>query len=1263
MRFEILIYILNGLNFLFMMKKVLLWLVVWTMSAAAAFAQDASTVTVYDGEDTNAYVPVYGLYADAYLKCEYVIPAESLADATGGQLTSLTWYLQTPAASAWGANFQVFLKEVNGTTLSAYEGPSGGQIVYEGPLDGTSTEIKIDFTESYTYGGGDLLVGIYNTAAGTYKSAKFYGKNADGVSITGYSYSSLDAVSLNQRNFGPKTMFEYTAGSGPVLPRPSNLVVSNITPTSAVVSWTPAGEETSWNVAFKKHSEEEWQQFSSNEASFNLDPLEKGNDYDVRVQAVYAEGTSSWITTRFVTTICEDSDKGEIFYELGDSYGDGWGANAIQVVYHDTGIVLETISLASGSSGSGSFQLCYGETYDFIWVSGSYGAECSFKIYDAGGTIIEHAAGTAPAAGALCDPYLFKYVSCAIPRNVVVSDVVYNGAKVSWTPGAEGQDAFEVVYSADEPFDPDAEGCLHVKVNGSNSTVLDDLSETTTYHVAVRACCSDEEVSNWSNAVGFTTPEQFPAPTALQSYDVRARQAKVVWKGQAESYNIRYRKAAQGEVRLSESFEDGIPTNWAANDADGDGQNWQVVDLTTSFSGEFSAKDGNNAIMSRSWANQVALTPDNWLISPKVTLDGLFKYWIMDDGQYPETYRIYVSTTGTDIADFQPLTDDIQSPASQAWVQRSHDLSSFNGEAGYIAIRHYNCTDQDLMLIDLVTVEDAAIAPEDWTVVSNVSDIYTGAWYYHQLSDLEPKTTYEVEAQANYGETASKWTSTVSFETADENTLPSDLTVSPIGDTYANVEWNGVQEKFNLRYRTAEKSGGFFEDFEGNALPEGWTIIDADGDGHNWGPRTVADDSQGNPTGFGSYCFTSASWMQSTGALTPDNYLVTPQVDLKGTLSVWLRGQDPSYAAENFSILLSTTGNAAADFTIELVPETAATGVLTEYTADLSAYEGQKGYIAIRHYDITDMFYLNVDNFHIDDGNNIPAGEWQVVENIEDLSYKMTGLQNQTKYEVEVQGVLADGSTTDWTAPVAFTTLDKVYTLSEMIDQGIEGESGNIGGNLYMVAQTPNSEPITFVTDGEGAWAATTAVTATQFDNYCYIADAVGSLSNADTAPTLSFSAGTLYPGEYEPDLKCLDLTKEITELPAPCEVVKVLGFYDGQGSICANAPSAEAPGQSLAIDTSYGDFGLEAGQCYEMTVGIIKQTTRNGEAQPLSMFSGIVIGVTEIQPDGVDGVINNNVVKDVRFYDITGRYVGTTLDNAPSGIYIRTDGKKIFKK
>ena len=171
---------------------------------------NGNELTVYDGTVTNGYVPVYGFYCDAYLKCEYIMPATELSQMAGGTINAMTYYLSTPASDSWGAaNFQVFMKEVDFTSIDTYQGMDGATIVYEGPLDGTQAEMNIIFNIPYHYSGGDLLVGVYNTEKGSYKSASFYGEAVSGASVQGYSYSSLDAVTCNQRDFLPKTTFYY----------------------------------------------------------------------------------------------------------------------------------------------------------------------------------------------------------------------------------------------------------------------------------------------------------------------------------------------------------------------------------------------------------------------------------------------------------------------------------------------------------------------------------------------------------------------------------------------------------------------------------------------------------------------------------------------------------------------------------------------------------------------------------------------------------------------------------------------------------------------------------------------------------------------------------------------------------------------------------------------------------------------------------------------------------------------------------------------
>ncbi len=52
----------------------------------------------------------------------------------------------------------------------------------------------------------------------------------------------------------------------------------------------------------------------------------------------------------------------------------------------------------------------------------------------------------------------------------------------------------------------------------------------------------------------------------------------------------------------------------------------------------------------------------------------------------------------------------------------------------------------------------------------------------------------------------------------------------------------------------------------------------------------------------------------------------------------------------------------------------------------------------------------------------------------------------------------------------------------------------------------------------------------------------------------------------------------------------------------------------------------------------------------------------TKATTTGVEGLIDDNANRVVRYYDLNGRYVGTSLKNAPRGIYITGDGRKVVK-
>lgn len=194
------------------MKKFLLSLAVLAASAFALSAQE--TLTVYEGTATNNTVPAYIFYWDDFTRSQFVIPAADLEDMAGGSISAIKFYTTTdniPYSSVSTAD--VYLMEVEYTSISDFEPKANGTIVYQGTVDVVSAdgggEMTIQFATPYTYGGGNLLIGIENTTDAGYKNIYFYGQNVSGASVAGYQSSSLDNVTASQKNFIPKTTFTY----------------------------------------------------------------------------------------------------------------------------------------------------------------------------------------------------------------------------------------------------------------------------------------------------------------------------------------------------------------------------------------------------------------------------------------------------------------------------------------------------------------------------------------------------------------------------------------------------------------------------------------------------------------------------------------------------------------------------------------------------------------------------------------------------------------------------------------------------------------------------------------------------------------------------------------------------------------------------------------------------------------------------------------------------------------------------------------------
>lgn len=155
----------------------------------------------------------------------------------------------------------------------------------------------------------------------------------------------------------------------------------------------------------------------------------------------------------------------------------------------------------------------------------------------------------------------------------------------------------------------------------------------------------------------------------------------------------------------------------------------------------------------------------------------------------------------------------------------------------------------------------------------------------------------------------------------------------------------------------------FSESFNSNFDFDEWTIVDADGDGHNW--QHELDDNSDTPQAYDDTgCVVSLSHSWGT-ALQPDNWLISPEIALPddGLELTFMAAGKPPYAdfyyRECFSVYV---GSEADPDSMELVLDRVTTGQEYQlYTINLSDYAHETIRIAIRHHNCSDENRLRVD--------------------------------------------------------------------------------------------------------------------------------------------------------------------------------------------------------------------------------------------------------------------------------------------------------------
>ncbi|MBF6652496.1 peptidase [Flavobacterium columnare] len=185
-------------------------------------------------------------------------------------------------------------------------------------------------------------------------------------------------------------------------------------------------------------------------------------------------------------------------------------------------------------------------------------------------------------------------------------------------------------------------------------------------------------------------------------------------------------------------------------DLDRDNRKWEIFNSsTTSRSIGFSER----WLGSRSWTQinytDIPLTPDNLItFNTPIVLpnNGILKYKVasIDNTDFEENYSVYITTSKdpNTIINQQPIITESLTKGKTIF-NKNIDLSAYAGQTVYLSIRHYNCTNKNILMMDDFEINSSS--PVDANFVQQVVNSNTK----YQATINRAGNTYAVDTLTN----------------------------------------------------------------------------------------------------------------------------------------------------------------------------------------------------------------------------------------------------------------------------------------------------------------------------------------------------------------------------------------------------------------------------------------------------------------------------------------------------------------------------------
>ena len=523
----------------------MLFVVAALLGIAATNAQGTGTFVVADGSETNEYVPVYGYYADSYLRCQTIYPASMLTEIVGNEIHGITYYLATTAVEGWGdASFEVKIGTVANASFDsddpAWVSTSTLTTVYTGRLDATQSELTFYFTDPFTYTGGNLIIEVNNLEGGEYDETTFYGIESESASVQGLGYDSWEEIELDDvYDFIPKTGFIVPVACA--TPTFGNI---SSTETSITFDWTENGSATSWKY---KLGDGEWTTVTTHPCTVN--GLTTNTAYAISIISICGTDNESFPANTTFRTACPASfalpyaDNFESYAAGSGNFPACWtsgaGSGYVQsnagnnsdkaLRFEESAVAATPVINVAGNNLLITFDLMSEYSYyagsmvvgfaaspdaldnavylDTIDPDEEYNSyEYSFEntINLQSGCLvfkqIDDYASYYWTYGLWLDNLNVSVLSdCRRPESATVVDLTPNTASLTWTTATLAS-AYEVAYGTSS----DVEQALATETATTNSITLSNLAPATTYYAWVRTVCGEERTL-WRAVEPFTT--------------------------------------------------------------------------------------------------------------------------------------------------------------------------------------------------------------------------------------------------------------------------------------------------------------------------------------------------------------------------------------------------------------------------------------------------------------------------------------------------------------------------------------------------------------------------------------------------------------------------------------------------------------------------------------------------------------------------------------------------------------------------------------